>query len=57
MSAAKRVAESFNSWAREGRDMMGGADGSAIADLLNLFLEEPGSEPHPSSDCKSTAYL
>ena len=52
MSEASKVAQALNLWAREGLDMMGGADGKALDELLNEFLVEPGSETHPQ-DCKS----
>ena len=51
-SEASKVAQALNLWVREGLDMMGGADGKALDELLNEFLVEPGSETHPQ-DCKS----
>ena len=53
MSKAHTVACAFNSWLRGGRDLMGGADGEAIDELLSELLAEPGSEPH-HSDGKNT---
>lgn len=41
MSEASKVAQALNLWARERLDMMGGADGKALDDLLNEFLVEP----------------
>ena len=57
MSKEAKFARQFNSWRREGRDLMGGADGEAIDELLNDILDdEPGSEDHPS-DCKHTPFI
>ena len=55
MSSAKRLARSFNSWAREGRDLMGGVDGAAIEELLSAYLDDDLGETQPS-DCKSNAH-
>ncbi len=49
MSSAKRVAGALNSWAREGLDMLGGADASAFEELIGDFLTNPGSD----TECKS----
>ena len=48
------MAQSFNSWAREGREMMGGADSGAIEELLRAYLDDDPGEL--SSDWKSTAH-
>jgi hypothetical protein len=50
MSGAKKVARAFNSWSREGLDMMGGADGAALEELLKDFLDCPGSSQ--PQECK-----
>ena len=55
MSSAKRLARSFNSWAREGRDLMGGVNGAAIEELLSAYLDDDLGETQ-SSDCKSNAH-
>jgi hypothetical protein len=46
MSGAKKVARAFNSWSKEGLDMLGGADGAALEELLSEFMAEPGFEAH-----------
>ncbi len=52
MSGAKKIARALNSWARDGLDFLGGADGSALEELISEFMADPGSEAHPL-DCKS----
>ena len=53
MSAA-RVARALNSWTKEGLDMLGGADGAALAELISEFMAAPGSEDEPQ-ECKNPA--
>ena len=44
-NGAERLAQSFNSWAREGREMMDGADSGAIEELLRANLDDdPGGD-------------
>ena len=54
MSAA-RVARALNSWTKEGLDMLGGADGAALADLVSEFMAAPGSEDDPQ-ECKTQPF-
>ena len=53
-NGAKTLVQSFNSWAKEGRDMMGGADSGAIEEMLRLaYLDDDPGETQPSSSyCK-----
>ena len=46
MSATQRIASALNQWERDGRDMMGGADGDALDCLLGDYFDfrEEGSE-------------
>ena len=54
-NGAKRLVQSFNSWAKEGCDMMGGANSGAIEEMLRLaYLDDDPGETQPSS--KSTAH-
>ena len=46
-------ADAFNHWAREGLDMMGGADGAALAQILDDYLDSQGSDAEPR-ECKVT---
>ena len=56
MSAAS-IARALNSCARDGLDMLGRADGAALADLISEFMATPGSEVEPQ-ECKDpTHYL
>ena len=56
MSTARKVANAFNRWAREGLDMMGGADGAALEELLDEFLiHSPGSTVQPQ-ECKRSSF-
>ena len=47
MSSSKRVAHSLNSWTREARDMLGGADGQALAELVADYMAMPDEEAEP----------
>ena len=48
MSRAQNIARALNSFARDGFDMMGGADGAALAELLGEYLAAPGSDAQPT---------
>ena len=48
LSMAKNLAAAFNFWAREGQDMLGGADGAALENLLSEFMADPGSSSEDS---------
>jgi hypothetical protein len=55
MSGAERIAKELNKWAREGLDMMGGADGQALNRLLDDYFNcgchnEQEGDSHPG--CK-----
>ena len=52
MSSAADLAKRLNSWAREGLDMMGGADGEEIRDLITTFMTSEEDESLPQ-ECKS----
>ena len=52
--SAHRVVKALNSWAKEGLDMLGGADGAALAELISEFMATPGSEDDPQ-ECKDPA--
>ena len=51
MSREDRLARALNSRRCECLDMMGGADGAALEELLSEFMAAPGSEAH-TPDCK-----
>ena len=40
---AKNIAPAFNAWRREGMDMLGGAEGAALENLLSELLGDSGS--------------
>jgi hypothetical protein len=51
MSAEQNIADAMNRWAKDGLDMMGGADGVGLNRLLDdYFLLEDGDPPLPG--CK-----
>ena len=52
MSAASKLAATLNSWAKEGRDTLGGANGVALEELISEVMDRPGSEAQPP-ECKS----
>ena len=47
---AKNLAAALNEWIREGRDILGRADGAALGDIITEFIEEPGSSSGSSSE-------
>ena len=49
MSRAERIAEELDLWAKGELDLMGGADGAAMEELLSEFM---AVEAQPT-DCKS----
>ena len=51
MSRAADLAKRLNSWARDGLDMMGGADGVEISDLISTFMACDEEETQPT-ECK-----
>ena len=52
--SAHSVAKALNSWAKEGLDMLGGADGAALSELISEFMAAPGSEEE-QQECKDLA--
>ena len=56
MNQANNVARALNFFARDGFDMMGGADGAALAELLGEYLAIPGSDAHPVDSKGPTHY-
>lgn len=53
MSEASSVAQVLNSFARDGLDMLGGADAAALADFLGDYMANSGSGAQPL-DSKTT---
>ena len=53
MAGARAIARAMNSWREEGLDLMGGADGAAIEDLISEFMDTTGNETQPSSTCNT----
>ena len=51
MSGARRIAEELNLWAKGELNLMGGADGAAMEELMSEFMAVPESEAQPT-DCK-----
>ena len=54
MARANDIARALNMWREEGLDMMGGADGAALDELITEFMADGGNETQPSSNCNST---
>ena len=54
MAGAKGIARALNTWREEGLDLMGGADGVALDELITEFMADGGNETQPSSNCNST---
>ncbi len=53
MSEAQRIARAINSFANDGFDMMGGADGAALAEMLTDYIATP-TEAQPLDESKTT---
>ena len=47
MSSAERLSRRLNAWVKEGRDMLGGADGAAIAEMVAEFMDSDDPEDQP----------
>lgn len=57
MNRAGTVAQVLNSFARDGLDMLGGADAAALADFLGDYMANPGSaQPSDSKAPKLNEY-
>lgn len=54
MLSNKETAKTLNRWGREGLDIMGGADGAALEELVSVFYA--GSDANPQ-ECKHSASL
>ena len=54
MAGAHGIARALNAWREEGLDMMGGADGAALDQLISDFMGDGGNKAEPSSNCNST---